>query len=682
MLREMANDLAFGIENLRSRDERQRTQEVVIKVAQAVSSGVGSEFFDLLTRNMVEAMGALGGIIGRFDPVQNAIHSISYFLDGNQMDAVSYSLEGTPCENVIGGEICVYESGVQKMFPDDHLLVVLGIESYAGIPLLQSDGEVTGIMVVLFDSPMRETSLVTSTLRIFAARAASELDRQQSDIRIREQASLLDKARDAILVRSLDHRIEYWNKSAERIYGWSAEEVIGRRVQDVLYRDSSTFIRAHEHTLNHGEWTGELIQYNKAGHELTIEGRWTLVRDDQGQPKSVFALNTDITEYRKLEDQFLRAQRIESIGTLAGGIAHDLNNILAPISMAVELLKMRVGDSRSSELLDTIAASSRRGADMVGQVLSFARGMEGRHIEFNPLRIIREIESIMRDTFLRKTELVVNADRELWAIHGDPTQLHQVILNLCVNARDAVEDGGKITISAGNVEIDETFAAMNLEARNGPHVYIEVEDSGTGVPPEIMDRIFDPFFTTKSVGKGTGLGLSTSLAIIKGHGGFIRAFSNPGEGSRFRVYLPAFPERFAGFAPVGNSNLPSGGGEWILIVDDEESIRDMTRQTLESFGYRVLLAANGEEAVALYAAHHFEIEVVLTDMMMPGMDGTTTIAKLMDINPQVRIIATSGIHANKVLASHGTGNFLEKPYTAESLLSTLSHVLHDSVAIG
>ncbi len=681
MLREMSNDLAFGIGNLRSREERQRAQEVVIKVAQAVSSGVGSEFFDLLTRNMVEAMGALGGLIGRFDPVQNSIHSMSYFFAGKQMDNVSYNLQGTPCANLIDGEMCVFESGVQKMFPDDHLLFALGIESYAGIPLLQTDGKVTGVMVVLFDRPLKETSLVTSTLRIFAARAASELDRQQSDIRIRDQASLLDKARDAILVCSLDHRINYWNKSAERIYGWSAEEVIGRRVQDVLYRDTTSFIQAHEHTLNHGEWIGEIRQFTKTGQELTIEGRWTLVRDDQGQPKSVFALNTDITEYRKLEDQFLRAQRIESIGTLAGGIAHDLNNILAPISMAVELLKMRVGDTRSSELLDTIAASSRRGADMVGQVLSFARGMEGRHVEVHPLRILREIESILRDTFLKDTELVVSASRELWVVHGDPTQLHQVILNLCVNARDAVEDGGKITISAGNVEIDETFAAMNLEARNGPHVYIEVEDSGMGIPPEIMDRIFDPFFTTKSVGKGTGLGLSTSLAIIKGHGGFIRAFSQPGEGSRFRVYLPAFPEKSGGTAPVEKSELPRGAGELILVIDDEESIRDITRQTLEAFGYRVILAANGEEAVRLYTEHRFEIDLVLTDMMMPGMDGAATIGCLKDLNPEVRIIATSGIHANKVLARSGTGNFLEKPYTAESLLTSLRQVLGDKAAV-
>jgi len=685
MLREMSNDIAFGIENIRSRQERQRTQDVVIKIAQAVSSGVGSEFFDLLTRNMVEALDALGGLIGRFNPDENSIETISFFFAGRQMDNITYGLDGTPCADVASGEICVFESAIQQLFPKDHLLVEFGIEAYVGIPLLERGRAVAGIMVVFFPGPLKESSLVESTLRIFAARAASELDRQQAEARIREQASLLDKAQDAILVRDLDHKITYWNKSAERLYGWSADEVLGRSVHELLYKDLTAFTKAQEHTLLRGEWMGELHQVDKFDRERIIGSRWTLVRDDHGQPESVFVLNTDISEQRKLEHQFLRAQRIESIGTLAGGIAHDLNNILAPISMAVELLKMRVTESRSTELLDTIATSARRGAEMVGQVLSFSRGVEGSQVVVHPLRIIREIENILRDTFLRKTELEVEASRELWLIHGDPTQLHQVILNLCVNARDAVEDGGKITIRAGNVQIDESFAAMNLEAEKGPHIYIEVEDTGVGIPADVMDRIFDPFFTTKSVGKGTGLGLSTSLAIIKSHGGFIRATSKPGEGSRFRVYLPAFPEIMEALSPNQDSNHPCGDGEMVLVVDDEKPIREMTRKMLEAYGYRVLLASDGEEAVSLYASHRFDIQVVLTDMMMPGMDGIATIARMMKINPSVRVIATSGIHSNKDLvdaAGNGIGWFLQKPYTAEALLSLLSEVMDDGVAVG
>ncbi|MBC8001962.1 MAG: PAS domain S-box protein, partial [Opitutaceae bacterium] len=500
MLQQMANNLAFGIRGIRSRAERQRTQEVVVKVAQAVSSGVGFEFFNLLTLNMVEALGARGGLIGNHVTEGNFIETISYVLDGELMGQIRYDLDGTPCANVTNGEICVYEQDVQQLFPTDHMLVALEIQSYVGIPLLHQDGTVAGIMVVFFAAPLRNPSLVQSTLRIFAARAAAELDRQQSDARIREQASLLDKAQDAILVRDLDHTITYWNKSAERLYGWTATEAIGRTVVELLYRDTLAFENAHIHTLLSGEWVGEMHQIDKNGRDLVIEGRWTLVRDEKGEPRSVFVINTDISEHRKLEQQFLRAQRLESIGTLAGGIAHDLNNILAPISMAVELLKMRGTDGRSNELLDTIAISAKRGANMVGQVLSFARGMEGRRVAVHPRQLISEIEAILRDTFPRDINLGSDAGSHLWSIHGDPTQLHQVLLNLCVNARDAIAGGGEIHIHAENVEIDASFAAMNLEAKAGPHVCLEVRDSGEGIPPEIMEKIFDPFFTTKSSG--------------------------------------------------------------------------------------------------------------------------------------------------------------------------------------
>jgi PAS domain S-box-containing protein len=681
LLQDMANDLAFGIGNIRSREERQRTQEVVIKVAQAVSSGTGAEFFELLTHNMVEALGARGGLVGRHEAEGNSIETISYVLDDQLMDNTRYDLAGTPCENVARGEICVIENGVQELFPRDHMLEELEIESYAGIPLFDQSGRVAGIMAVLFAHPLTETALVQSTLQIFAARAAAELDRQQADARIREQASLLDKAQDAILVEDLDHQITFWNKSAERLYGWTAAEVLGRSVQELLFKDSSVFAMAHEQTLSVGEWLGEMNQVDKDGRDLTIEGRWTLVRNEDGEPESVFVINTDISEHRKLEQQFLRAQRLESIGTLAGGIAHDLNNILAPISMAAELLKMSVSDTRSSDLLETISNSAKRGADMVGQILSFSRGMEGQRVEVHPRKLILEVEAILRDTFLKRIQFDAIAARDLWTIHGDPTQLHQVILNLCLNARDAIAGNGKISLRAENVVIDERFASMNLEAKQGAHICIQVEDSGEGIPPEILDKIFDPFFTTKSVGKGTGLGLSTSLAIVRSHGGFIRTDSHPGGGTTMKVYLPAQRE-LDGSARVSDMpDLPHGQGEMVLIVDDEGSIRQITQQTLETFGYRTMLAENGDEAISQYALYQSDISVVLTDMMMPVMDGSATIELLTKINPSVRIIATSGISANRELAaSSGTGvkDFLQKPFSAETLLTCLRRVLSEA----
>ncbi|MEO7100850.1 MAG: response regulator [Luteolibacter sp.] len=677
LLKQMAKDLSFGVQNIRVKAERQQTQEVVLKVAQAVSSGAGGGFFDLLTWNMVEALGADGGVVGQYDPLTNSIDTLSYVLDGRHQDNLTYGLDGTPCEDVAGGESCVFKSGVQKLFPLDHFLVENNIESYAGIPLFNQDEVVSGVMLVIFRKPLKETALVESTLKIFAARAASELDRQQADARIREQASLLDKAQDAIIVRDMANTITYWNKSAERLYGWTAREAIGRVVTELLYRDCAMFNQAFEHTLSNGEWVGELRHVNKDSKDLIIESRWTLVRDVMGNSQGFLVIDTDISDHRKLEQQFLRTQRLESIGTLAGGIAHDLNNILAPISMSIELLKMRMPDVRCAELLDTIGASAKRGTDMVGQVLSFARGMEGRRIEVHPLQLISEVEKILRDTFLKNIGLEVDTDCGLWTLMGDPTQLHQVLINLCVNARDAVSDHGAIAITAKNVEIDASFAAMNLEAKVGPHVLIEVKDDGAGIPPDIMDKIFDPFFTTKSIGKGTGLGLSTSLAIIKGHGGFIQISSELGVGTRFKIYLPAHPE-LADPAMIGPVDLPEGNGETVLIVDDEAFIRQITQETLETFGYRTLLASNGEEAISVYTLNSDDIDVVLTDMMMPVMNGAELIARLTQSDPAVRIIATSGISSNidiAYTAGNGMKGFLPKPCTAEMLLKCLRELL-------
>jgi len=682
LLQALADDLASGIGNIRSRLQSQRTQDVVLKVAQAVSSGWGDEFFDLMTKNMVEALGSSGGLIGRLHPKDMTMTSLSYILDGLPQESITYDLQGTPCADVLETDVCVFPKNVQQLFPKDHFLVTHGVEAYAGIPLRQQGGAVAGIMAVLFREPVEDVTLVESTMRIFAARVAAELDRQEADARIRDQASLLDKAQDAILVRELDHTITYWNKSAERLYGWSAAEAIGKKIDDLLYDDPTAFYQATEKTLRNGEWIGEIIQIDRNGRELIVEGRWNLVWDKKGQPKSIFVINTDMTEHRRLEQQFIRAQRLESIGTMAGGLAHDLNNILTPISMAIELLKIRVHDERGQELLNTIAGSARRGAEMIEQVISFARGREGRRIEVNPCLLISEITKMGSDTFLKGIVLETHASSDLWSVWGDPTQLHQVLLNLCLNARDAIADHGRITIDATNVHIDDSFAAMTLEAQPGPHICITVEDNGTGIEQEHLEKIFDPFFTTKAVGKGTGLGLSTSLAIVKSHGGFIRVRSKPGQGTRFSVYLPARPAASATQPKIENAELPQGNSEMVLIIDDEESIRQITRQTLEAYGYRTMLAENGDEAVSLYAQFKNDIHVVITDMMMPVMDGADTISLLMKINPQVKIIAVSGIAANGDLAtSAGTGvkRFLAKPFRAETLLNVLTEVLKSGI---
>ncbi|WP_395741765.1 PAS domain S-box protein [Prosthecobacter sp.] len=563
-------------------------------------------------------------------------------------------------------------------------LTPLGITSMLDAPL-HVGGVLAGVLCHEHVGPARswlpeEKSFATS-LAHFISLVLAQWERRQVEDMLRQQASLLDKANDAILVRDLEHRITYWNKSAEMLYGWTAEEAKGRKVSELLYVDAAQFDERNGKVLSEGEWAGEIQQVTKNGEELTVEGRWTLVRDAEGRPKCVLAINTNITEQKRLKDQILRSQRMESIGTLAGGIAHDLNNVLTPILMSVDLLNLRIKDAASKETLETIASSARRGADMLNQVLSFARGMEGQKTPLQISRLLQDLARIVGDTFPKNIHLRTQCDlQEDDTVSGDPTQIHQVLLNLCVNARDAMPAGGTLTISAASVLIDAQYAAMNIEAREGPHIMISVEDDGVGIAPEVMPKIFDPFFTTKETGKGTGLGLSTSLAIMKSHGGFFRVYSELGHGSSFRVYLPAQPAQVTARSVVEDQVLPRGNHELVLLVDDEAAVREITRQTLEAYGYRVLLAADGAEAVTLYSKHQNDVALVLTDMRMPVMDGTTTIQVLMKMNPEVRIIAASGINSNHGLAkSMGTRvrQFLPKPYTAETILRALHQVLNE-----
>ena len=506
-------------------------------------------------------------------------------------------------------------------------------------------------------------------------------ERKRAEGQIREQAELLDQARDAILVRDLNHNILFWNKGAEQIYGWSAEDVIGRNAEDLMFKDRVGQLEAaHKSVIRDGVWQGEMHQSRRDGAAIIVESRWTLVRDEQGQPKSILVINTDVTEKKRMESQFLRAQRMESIGTLAGGIAHDLNNVLSPILMAIDMLQLKATDDSSKKWLDVLRTNADRGANMVRQVLSFARGVEGERVALQPKHLIKEIVKILRETLPKSIEINFDIPADLWVISADATQIHQVLMNLCVNARDAMPEGGSIAIKAENISLDENYARMHIEAKAGRFVMISVADTGPGMTTEIQSRIFEPFFTTKEMTKGTGLGLSTALTIVKSHGGFINVYSELHKGSHFVVYLPALDTPGSVDSAVARTDLPLGRGELILVVDDEESIREITRGTLETFGYRVLTASDGTEALALYADKKNEIAVVLTDMVMPFMDGPATIRALQRMNPKVRIIAASGLgtgHRAGEGALDGVSVFLNKPYTAERLLKTLADVLRN-----
>ncbi|MCP6760020.1 MAG: GAF domain-containing protein [Fischerella sp. CENA71] len=515
----------------------------------------------------------------------------------------------------------------------------------------------------------------------------SELaERKQAEQKIKEQAALLDITTDAILVRDLKSKILFWNQGAERLYGWQADEILGHNAEELLYKEISPQLKAAlQDVLNCGSWQGELDKVTKSGQSIIVESRWTLMYDEASQPKSILSVDTDITEKKQLQAQFLRTQRLESLGTLASGIAHDLNNILTPIMLSAQMLtpKLTHLDARHKQMLSIIQDNSKRAADLVKQILTFSHGSQrqGVSLEIEPLLL--EIEQIVHSTFPKSIQIRRNLPKQnLWTIKADYTQIHQVLMNLCVNARDAMPKGGTLEISANNFFADENFARMKLDARVGPYLVITIKDTGFGIPPLILERIFEPFFTTKELGKGTGLGLSTVIGIVKKYGGFISVESVVSEGTQFQVYLPALKESIN--QQVETSPLPHGNGELILVVDDEAAILEITKTSLEDFNYRILTASKGIEAISLYAQHKNQISMVLMDIMMPDMDGLTAIGIMQQMNPQVKIIAISGISMGSQVAASAKVDvnvFLHKPYTISQLLCVINSLLNSAIEI-
>jgi two-component system cell cycle sensor histidine kinase/response regulator CckA len=507
-------------------------------------------------------------------------------------------------------------------------------------------------------------------------------ERKLAEERIRQQAELLNKTHDAVIVCDLNFRIIYWNKGAESLYGWETAEVLGRDIAEILFPNGHKELDEIRNEFEDaGVWSGEVTRLSKDKIEMRVRARWTLVRGEHGQPDYTLIVHTDITEQKRAEEHLLRAQRMESVGTLASGIAHDLNNILSPITMAVEMMQLEDLNSDMARWTSMIRENAQRGADLVKQVLTFARGMDGERVSVQVKHIIKDLIKVLGETLPKDIQVKFDIAPELWPVTADPTQIHQVLMNVCINARDAMPSGGTLRITAENIEIDENYAQINPDAKPGAYILIVIEDTGIGMKGDVMSRIFDPFYTTKEVGKGTGLGLSTTHTIVKSHGGFLNVYSEPRKGSRFSIYLPALRTESDAAVDVTASKYPKGNGEVILVVDDEDNVREITQATLEKFGYRVLTATDGADAIGVYAQHNDEIAAVLTDMAMPFLDGPGAIRAIRRASPEIKVVAMSGLlnaEQTAELESLNVSSFLTKPFTAEKLLTTLAGILQNN----
>ena len=469
------------------------------------------------------------------------------------------------------------------------------------------------------------------------------------------------------------------NQAAVRNYGWTSDEFRALTLRDIYpVEDVPRLLdhlnlpedeRAQVIQWRHCRKDGSLIDVEVLSHDLTFEGR-----------KARLMIATDVTDKKRIEAALLRSQRLESLGTLAGGIAHDLNNILSPLSVSTYLLRPQVADERGQKTLDTMDEVIDRGSLLVRQVLSFARGAEGERVSIDPGKVLHEVADILKETFPRSIRIQCNLNRATARVLADSTQLHQVIMNLCVNARDAMPAGGDLEITTTIVDLDETYTQALMDG-HGRFIVIGVRDTGSGIDPKFIDKIFDPFFTTKEPGKGTGLGLSTSLGIVRSHGGFISVYSEPARGTLFNVYLPVLDAKYDTGEHDISVKPPAGNGELIMLVDDEEPIRRITREMLEASNYRVITASNGREACDIFRERGDEINLVMTDMMMPVMDGADMIRDLKSLNPQLPVIASSGLAEagrEEQALKLGAQKFMAKPYTAARLLWAVHELLENS----
>lgn len=555
-----------------------------------------------------------------------------------------------------------------------------GLRACWSTPVFDVARRLLGTFAVYFRQPGAPTVRHRQLVEIGTHIAAICLSRHETERQLRGQAEILNKASDSIIATDLMHRVTFWNQGAAHTFGWSPAEAIGRLESELFPMLSiGDAPAAGRSAVEDREWRGEMQLADRQGVNHIMDTRITPIRDEAGRLQGRLSIATEVTAQRRIEEQFFRVQRLESIGMLAAGIAHDLNNVLAPILLAAPMLRDHASDPGDLRMIATLEKSAERGAALVRQILGFAHGAEGELRVLQPKHLLRDVATFIEETFPKSIRLETRVPPDLWPVKANATQLHQVLLNLCVNARDAMSASGTLTLHGENCVLDEIAAGEMEGAAPGAYLVLHVQDTGTGIPPDVLARIWEPFFTTKGTGKGTGLGLSTVRGIVESHGGFATVHTVPGHGTTFRVYLPA-TETSASQPGSGTSApfAPRGIGELVLVADDEPGIRNTVAATLARHGYRVLTAADGAEAIALFAPRSKEIRVVITDLSMPNLDGAALASVVQRLNPAVKIIAVSG-HTTESdgnpPTSQFTDAFLVKPFRAEVLLTTVHELL-------
>lgn len=682
--------------------DRKRAEETIRQIVEGIAPTTGRNFFVTLANHLCQACQVDYALIGAMDPARpNLVRTLGNSHRGKTIDNITYPLAQTPCENVMLGDLCHITTGVATLYPHDVMLHDLKIDSYLGIPLRTGTGQTLGLIALLHHAPLNEPLQAETILRVVAARATAELERELSETArteaeraLHEQEAFLRMAQEAAHIGSWEWDIRTnrfkWSSELARMHGIDLNEFDGTlaMMRTFVHPDDLRMLQKKFLLARSGAQV-EPFDFRIQQRDGTVRDLWILhkiYRNEHGQPLRVIGVAIDITErkraeakQRQLEAQLAQAQKMETIGRLAGGVAHDFNNLLTVINGYNELLRtMTPSDDSRSSMLEVIHDAGERAAALTRQLLTFSRQqvVEPRVLDLN--MVVADTDKLLRRLIGEDIRLVTRLAQNLSPVHADPGQIGQVIVNLAVNSRDAMPEGGQLILETSNVHVDAALAAQHRGVKPGPFVMLSVSDSGCGMSEEVQAKIFEPFFTTKGPGRGTGLGLATVRTIAEEGGGFITVTSAPGQGSMFRIYLPAVGVRAVAASSQRKESVLPRGRETILLVEDEEAVRAVTRKILLQAGYHVVEAASGLEALKLSESFQGKIDLLMTDVVMPGLGGRELVEKLNQRRTGLKVLFLSGYTADALFRDdvhQADIAFLQKPFTLSSLTRKVREVL-------
>jgi PAS domain S-box-containing protein len=640
---------------------RKRTEEVLRQSALGVSGAGGGDIFTALVGYCANALGVDYAYIALpRDDDPGRLRTIAFHARGRIVDNVEYALSGTPCANVVGQQFRFYPRDVSRRFPGDAMLVQADIEAYAAFPLSDSRGRSMGLIAVMHGQPLADDRLAESMLKIFAARAAAELERERADAARHASEeryhTIFNASVDGLALCTPDGRIMEANPAFCRLHGYSRAELLAAESFQFVHPDSQLRCWAFFEAASAGHsLTSEAKAQRKDGTIFDAEVHGVPVH--YGNAPHLLLIMRDISErkhaeieHARLESQLRQAQKMEAIGHLTGGVAHDFNNILTAIMGYVAMAQERVagrGDEKLDKYLDRALRSGRQARDLIQQMLTFSRGQRGEPRALRLPSLVKESVKLMRSTLPSSIEFDTALDTALPAVLLDPVQLEQVLMNLCINARDAMQGVGQLYIALQHTTHRDGVCTACHQPVQGGFVELVVRDTGPGIAPDVMERMFEPFFTTKDVGKGSGMGLSTVHGIVHEHGGHIVVETGPGAGATFRVLFR--PMAHAAGDSVTEENEVAGGAPGtrrltgrVLVVDDEPAVGEFMGELLESWGLKVAVARNGAEAEALFAQEPQRFDLVVTDQTMPRMTGIELARRLLARRPGTPVVLYTG----------------------------------------